>query len=255
VGRWRGEYYDNASLLGQPVLVREDATLDFDWLIDSPAPGIPADNFSVRWTGIFDFAQAGDYRFQASVDDGVRVYLDGWVVIDQWHTSLPTNYFGVFEDVQAGPHTVVVEYFESGGHARARVWYEFGDFADEDWIGEYFDNRDFRDPIVFVESTDEIDFDWDDDSPHDRLNDDSFSVRWRRSVHFEPGDYRFFAELEDEDRVRVTIDGWEIINEGRDSDGRAEGKFDNLGGGSHTVVVEFEEHGEDAGIKFYWDRD
>lgn len=254
-GRWRGEYYDNASLLGQPVLVREDATIDFNWFLDSPGPGIPADNFSVRWTGIFEFSQAGDYRFFAGVDDGVRLYLDGWLVIDAWGEFQPIDYFGTFEDVQAGLHTIVVEYVESGGHARAKVWYEHGNFADEDWIGEYYDNRNLGDPVIFTQGTDEIDFDWDDDSPDGRLSDDRFSVRWRRTVHLEHGDYRFFADLEDEDEVRVTIDGWEVMNDHRDSQGRVEGRFDNLGGGNHTMVVEFREHGDDAAIEFWWERE
>jgi hypothetical protein len=136
-GRWRGQYYDNASLLGEPVLVREDATIDFNWFLDSPAPGLPADNFSVRWTGVFDFTQAGDYRFFASVDDGVRLYLDGWLVIDAWHEFAPIDHFGTFEAVQPGLHTITVEYFESGGHAKAKVWNEYGNFNSEEWIGEY----------------------------------------------------------------------------------------------------------------------
>jgi hypothetical protein len=149
----------------------------------------------------------------------------------------------------------VVEYFESGGHARAKVWYEHGNFTDEDWIGEYYNNRDLQDPVVFTESTDEIDFDWDDDSPDDRLSDDRFSIRWRRTVHLDYGDYRFFADIEDEDEVRVTIDGWEVMNDRRDSRGRVEGRFDRLGGGNHTIVVEFREHGDDAGIEFWWERE
>jgi hypothetical protein len=47
---WRGEYYANADLIGEPALVRRDAAINFDWGTAAPRPGIPADGFSVRWT-------------------------------------------------------------------------------------------------------------------------------------------------------------------------------------------------------------
>ena len=150
---------------------------------------------------------------------------------------------------------MVVEYFESGGLARAKVWRDYGNFTDREWVGSYYDNRDLQDPVVFTKNSEDIDFDWGDDSPDDRLSRNQFSVRWQRNVHFDPGDYRFFAEIEDEDEVRVTIDGWEIMNKRRDNAGRVEGHFDNLGEGNHTVVVEFREHGENAAIKFWWEKE
>jgi hypothetical protein len=80
-------------------------------------------------------------------------------------------------------------------------------------------------------------------------------VRWRRNVHFEPGDYDFFADLADEDEVRVTLDGWEVLNGRRNEAGRVEGSFDDLGGGSHSLVVEYRDYGDEAAIEFGWDRD
>lgn len=122
---WRGEYYANAGLLGQPTLVREDAELNFNWLLDSPAPSLPADNFSVRWLRIIDFAEGGNYRFFAHADDGVRLYLDGWRVIDGWTTTgAPATRTGTFKGVTPGLHSVIVEYFESGGQAQIKVWWE-----------------------------------------------------------------------------------------------------------------------------------
>ncbi|MHB0855968.1 MAG: hypothetical protein ACYC5M_00185, partial [Anaerolineae bacterium] len=51
VGAWRGEYYSNPMLRDDPVLVRTDAAVDFQWRLGSPAPSVPVDGFSVRWTG------------------------------------------------------------------------------------------------------------------------------------------------------------------------------------------------------------
>ncbi len=74
---WLGQYYGNSDLLGTPLLVRVDPAIRFNWGAGSPAPGvIPADFFSVRWTRSQWF-DAGQVRFVARMDDGVRVWLDG----------------------------------------------------------------------------------------------------------------------------------------------------------------------------------
>ena len=52
---WRGEYYNNPNLQGQPVMVRNDPSVNFDWGYGSPAPNIPVDYFSARWTRSFNF--------------------------------------------------------------------------------------------------------------------------------------------------------------------------------------------------------
>lgn len=255
LNRWRGEYYDNASLLGEPVFIREDADLNFNWILDSPDPRIPADNFSVRWTGQFFFPEAADYRFFANADDGVRLYVDGWRIIDSWETSIPVDRFGTFADVSPGWHTVVVEYFESGGYARIHVWAETTVLTSSTWSGEYFANRDLQDPAAFYRDANTIDFDWGNGSPDDsKLNPDFFSVRWKRTLPMTFGNYKFFVETKKDDWVRVKVDGWTVIEDFREDGGRIESDFANMGGGDVTIIVEYQEHGGRAGIKFWWEK-
>src|SRR5215216_5179116 len=71
----KAEYFTNKALSGTPALLRIDGEVDFDWGMSNPAPGIPADDFSARWTGKLVPNKSGKYRFGAIVDDGVRVYL------------------------------------------------------------------------------------------------------------------------------------------------------------------------------------
>ena len=52
---WQGEYFANPDLAGGPVMVRSDPQISFDWGGGSPAPNIPPDYFSVRWTRNVDF--------------------------------------------------------------------------------------------------------------------------------------------------------------------------------------------------------
>ncbi|MBK8051603.1 MAG: hypothetical protein IPK16_33635 [Anaerolineales bacterium] len=88
---WLGEYYSNPALAGAPGLVRIDPNIDFNWGWGSPAPGIPADEFSVRWTRALSFAP-NTYRFTVTVDDGVRLWVNNALIVDQWRQQGATTY-------------------------------------------------------------------------------------------------------------------------------------------------------------------
>ncbi|HEC34640.1 MAG TPA: hypothetical protein ENI37_08005, partial [Chloroflexi bacterium] len=135
---WRAEYYDNQSLEGDPVVIRDEGAIDFDWATGSPDAAVPADHFSARWTRTLGFT-TGTYRFLASCDDGVRISVDGRLVVDAWQKqSLPNTRTGEIT-LSEGQHTVVVEYFEQGGEASAHVWWERRDSV-SGWRGLYYDN-------------------------------------------------------------------------------------------------------------------
>jgi glucose/arabinose dehydrogenase len=117
---WQGEYFANATLSGSPLRTRNDGeVIDFTWndtAPGSPFPGvIPNDNFSVRWTRTMTFSE-GVYKFSTLSDDGVRVYVDGQLIIDYWIDQPPTEHTAN-KQMTAGQHTVVVEYYDSGGGA------------------------------------------------------------------------------------------------------------------------------------------
>jgi hypothetical protein len=118
-GSWLGKYYDNKYLEGAPAFERYDAEVRFNWYTGSPGSGVGEDHFSVRWerNAYFD---SGHYRFYATSDDGVRVYVDGTKIIDGWNVHPPTEYV---QDVyiHAGHRTVVVEYYEESGDASVYV--------------------------------------------------------------------------------------------------------------------------------------
>jgi len=116
---WRGEYYSNRSLRGNDSVVRQDADINFDWGEGSPAAGIGADNFSVRWTRSVHF-DAGRYRFVTETDDGVRLFIDGRKVVDRWVEMSRTS-LSVEVDLSAGSHEVRMEYFDGAGRAVARL--------------------------------------------------------------------------------------------------------------------------------------
>ena len=158
VGGWRGEYYNNANLAGSPQLVRDDANIDFDWGYGSPAPSIPVDYFSARWVRSF-FLPAGNYRFYATSDDGVRVWVNGDLLINEWHDATGRTYSAV-RQLNAGTVQVRVEFYEARQIAKIRFWWDTdatGSYPD--WRGDYFSNIDLGGSPAFSRNDSAIDFD------------------------------------------------------------------------------------------------
>jgi hypothetical protein len=112
---WKGEYWDNREFKGDPILVRDDKKIEFGWGTNSPAVGIPKDNFSARWTRTLNF-ETGIYRFTAFADDGLRVYVDGKLLINEWHQSNGSEIY-ISDRSLSGKHAIVVEYYERTGDA------------------------------------------------------------------------------------------------------------------------------------------
>ena len=119
---WRGEYYTNRDLMDNPVLVRHDASINFNWGSGAIAPGLPADNFSVRWTRSLDFT-AGVYRFHMTVDDGARLFVDGALLINEWRDGSRRE-LTVDHALATGNHALRVEYYEATGEALIVLWWE-----------------------------------------------------------------------------------------------------------------------------------
>lgn len=116
----RGEYFDNEDLKGDPALVRTDEHIDFHWGEGSYRDGGPVDHFAVRWTGHYVPPADDDYRFYTSADDGVRLYVNDELVIDDWrrHGETLNTYV---KHLEAGkPYNLRLEYFENVGTATVR---------------------------------------------------------------------------------------------------------------------------------------
>ena len=80
------QFFNNVDLSGPPVLTQvAPVGQRFDWGTGSPGPQVRKDNFSARMEGNFHFT-AGTYRFFVTTDDGLRLYVDGELVLDEWGT-------------------------------------------------------------------------------------------------------------------------------------------------------------------------
>ena len=104
-----------------PDLARDESAIDHSWGEGSPGASILPDRFIARWTRTIKPAP-GDYEFAVTADDGVRLYVDGVRVIDKWIDQGPTTYRTTVP-LDGGLHKIVMEYYENGGGATARLSY------------------------------------------------------------------------------------------------------------------------------------
>lgn len=126
-----GRYYNDSihSFSGEPDLIRIDSIIAFQLGESSPAPGIiDIDYYNVRWTGYIKPIIPGRHEINVRTDDGVRLWIDGELVIDGWYPRPPTREIieYVFEDTSLVP--IQMDYFEEYAGAIAQLSWKFQDF-------------------------------------------------------------------------------------------------------------------------------
>jgi Alpha-L-arabinofuranosidase len=123
----RGQYFNNLSLSGTPVLTRRDTRVNFGWGMNAPNAKVPADNFSARWEGQVEAPKAGAYTFYTRSDDGVRLWVNGQLLIDNWTNHSATDDTSSTTITLAAGQKVSLrmEYFDSGYDAEARLYWSY----------------------------------------------------------------------------------------------------------------------------------
>ncbi|MBS1144041.1 MAG: putative baseplate assembly protein [Proteobacteria bacterium] len=115
-----GQYYRGKSFR-DPILTRIDATVDSStWVGGSPDPSVPADNFCARWSGWLEAPSTGTYTFYLTIDDGVRLWIDGNPLIEDW-TDTPGVHIGTASLVANQKHEIRLEFYENRGGATCQL--------------------------------------------------------------------------------------------------------------------------------------
>lgn len=117
-----GQYFDNIDFTGLER-VQIDSRIAFNFGNGSPSSDIEAETFSIRWTGRVEALFSETYTFETRSDDGVRLWVDNQLIIDNWTDHAPTTNTGTIA-LQAGELTDIrLEYYEnSGGALIELVW-------------------------------------------------------------------------------------------------------------------------------------
>jgi YVTN family beta-propeller protein len=117
-----GQYFTNISLAGNAALQRVEK-VDFNWSNGSPGPGVGNSKFSVRWSGKVEATATGNFQFQTATNDGVRLWINGVLVINDWATRTTTknNDSAAIAMISGTRYTITMEYYEDVGAAVARL--------------------------------------------------------------------------------------------------------------------------------------
>jgi fibronectin type 3 domain-containing protein len=120
---FKRQFFANTSFSGTPKKTDCDSAIDENWGSGTPASGLPANNFGVRWSVTRDFGSGGPFSFAAEVQDGIRVYVDGVRKVDVWKNASTTVKKTVNVTIPSGKHTLRVDYVNWTGSARVKFGY------------------------------------------------------------------------------------------------------------------------------------
>ncbi len=252
------QYFHNSDFTGLAETRVEN--ISHNWGTGSPAAGVDADSFSIRWTGQVAPAYSETYTFQALSDEGVRVWIDGKLVIDDWTAHIRRNQQGSIA-LQAGQlYDIRVDYFEGTGNAQIELsWssasqplqvipasslYE----SPSGILGSYSDTSGHT--VSRVDPT--IDFDWGSTSPDPGLNADGFSAAWSGQLRPNYSEQYTFSTISDE-RVRVWIDNELVIDNWTPHTAIENQGIKSLEAGKwYDLRVEYEDDTGPAEMKLQW---
>jgi len=159
------------------------ALADFQMTLGALAfPALPmaSDKFSARWTGEIEPRYSEDYTFHTRTDDGVRLWVDGKLIVDKWVNQAPTEHSGTVRLAAGRRYDIKMEYYENTGGAVAQLMWSSASQKKEvvptsqlfpgaagkgtGLKGEYFSDMELK-TLRFARTDPRIDFDWGEGSP------------------------------------------------------------------------------------------
>ena len=136
----RGEYYEHTieEVNGTPVpptnrgrklAERIDKTINFNWGNYEPHPNVPADGFTVEWTGLVKAPATGIITFETTSDEGVKLWVDNTLIIDRWRQQSATSWTGTITLTEGEWYPIRLQYYENKGSASIKLSWMYGDMT------------------------------------------------------------------------------------------------------------------------------
>lgn len=118
-----GRYFNTLNLNGPVIFSRIDPEINFHWDVAAPNSSVNPNTFSVRWEGRLQPLQTEKYTFYTFADGGVRLWIDGKQIINDWDTPRSTENFGIIALQAARTYDIRLEYHsKSGSPAVSLEW-------------------------------------------------------------------------------------------------------------------------------------
>lgn len=118
----KAEYFNDIDF-SELRLTRNDSTVNFNWGTGAPDSRLEADTFSVRWSGEIEARFDEVYQFRTVTDDGVRLWINGQLIVDQFRDQSATSHTGTIELRAGQRYTIQMDYYENLGDASAQLFW------------------------------------------------------------------------------------------------------------------------------------
>ena len=100
---------------------RVDPTINFNWNTTPPVPDIGPDTYVVQWTGSVEPQFNDTYTFYTTTDDGVLLYVNGQLLVNEWVDQAPTTWSGSITLEAQQRYNIKMDYYQNGGGAEAHL--------------------------------------------------------------------------------------------------------------------------------------
>jgi hypothetical protein len=262
----RGEYFNGTSLSGAPI-ERYDTNIDFDWKLGAPIQGVSADNFSVRWTSQLTPQATAPYTVCAAGDDGVRLWVNGELLVNDWIDSAVKERCGTISLTAAQTYSLKLEYFERTGQASIKLLWSspsmakevipataLGCCSDRSGIaGRMSKGRELDANASLGIGSREINYNWANRAAKDEFGADNFTIRWSGIASPKTsGRYTFYVTADDGVRLRVNgvtlVDKW--FEQGATT---YSGTSETVSSGGFQIELDYFENAGQASVKLEWE--
>lgn len=261
-------YYNNMDFTGTTVQ-RIDPTINFNWGKVSPVAGISAGTYSARWLGQVQAVGSGNYRFQTVSDDGIRLWVNGKLIIDNWTNHGATTNTSAAVSLTAGQqYSIQVDYYQNSGAAVMQLsWLRpskttyaiipqtqlYPPATGNGLHATYFANADLTGTTV-ARTDPAINFNWGAAAPAAGISASQFSARWTGQIQaVESGTYSF--QSYSEGGVRIWVNGQLIINDWTAHSASYDtGTISLQAGQKYDIRVEYWENTGNAVMQLAWQR-
>lgn len=262
----------NGTFFNALALTRVDATVNNDWGNAAPAAGVTADNFSVRWTGQVQAPVTGSYTFYTTSDDGVRLWVNGQQIVNNWTDHGATTNTSTAVTLTAGvKYDIRMEFYEKGGLAVAKLLWSYPGQAQQvipqtrlfptsgtgtGLTGRYYNdagNGTFFTTLALTRIDATVNYDWGSGSPATGVQANNFSARWTGQVQAPvSGVYTFYTTTDD--GVRLWVNGVLILDRWIDQSPTTNTSttIALTAGTKYDIKLEYYEKGGGAVAKLLW---
>ncbi|UOQ94424.1 PA14 domain-containing protein [Halobacillus shinanisalinarum] len=252
-GEWVSYYYNNTSLSGDPVYseaisTRNKGILSLDHGYNSPSSKVDNNKFSAEYHTAMRLKE-GEYIITLGADDGVRVFIDNKLVLNNWNPQAFSNdrfKVKVNDSKENGDiHWVRVEYFDksSVGKLDFSINPIKKELSTNSWMNTYYKNDNLADLAKVYGGKQAV------------INDIYYNFRLGEPIYGYPKDFfsasyykllegnkDYFVQTYADDGVKASINGKEILNRWGNSAGEIDlGHITNLNSGNHVLRVDYKE--------------